>query len=48
MLTFIYRVLIAVVLFFIVVNMLREKDIRNQAVGVMVIIPLLLRLMMVK
>jgi len=48
MLTFIYRALIAVVLFFIFVNMWRETDIRNQAVGVVVIVPLLLRLMMVK
>ncbi|MGI6596969.1 MAG: hypothetical protein ACOX2T_04095 [bacterium] len=48
MLTFIYRALIAVVLFFIVVNVWKEKDIRNQAVGVIVIVPLLLRLLMVK
>lgn len=48
LMTLIYRALITLVLFFILVNIWREKDIRNQAVGAMVTIPLLLRLLMLK
>lgn len=48
MLTVIYQAIIALVMIFILWNMWREKDIRNQAIAAMVIIPLLLRLIMIK
>ncbi len=46
--TLIYRALIALLLFFIQINVWKEEDVRNQAVGAMVTIPLLLRLLMLK
>lgn len=48
MLTLIYRALIALVLVFVVWNIWKDEDIRNQANGAIVIIPFILRLLMIK
>lgn len=48
MLTVIYQGIIALLMVFILWNMWRERDMGNQAIAAMVIIPLLLRLIMIK
>ncbi|BCV23924.1 hypothetical protein [Gelria sp. Kuro-4] len=48
MMTLIYRVILGGVLLATVINMLREKDLKLQANGALVIIPLVLRLLMIK
>jgi len=47
-LTIIYLAIIAILLFFIVWNMLTEKDILVQIDAALIIIPLLLRLFLIK
>ncbi|MEF9974009.1 MAG: hypothetical protein RSJ41_01425 [Clostridia bacterium] len=46
--TYIYLALIAIVLVFVVWNMFTEKKIMNQLNAVMVIVPLVLRLLLIK
>lgn len=48
LLTVIYLAIIAVLLFFIVWNMITEKDIMVQIDAALVIIPLVLRLFLIK
>lgn len=48
MMTLIYRLILGGVLLTTVVNMLRERDLKLQANGALVIIPLILRLLMIK
>ena len=48
MLTWIYRLIVAVVLVLVALDLWNERDWRKQVVAVMVIVPLLLRLVMVK
>lgn len=48
LLTIIYLAIIAVLLFFIIWNMLTEKDIMVQIDAALVIIPLVLRLFLIK
>lgn len=46
--TLIYRTLVAIVLIFTVWNLYDEDDIKKQANNALVIIPLLLRVLMIK
>lgn len=46
--TFIYRILLAIVLFFTLWNLYSEKDLKNQANAALVLIPLILRILMIK
>lgn len=46
--TLIYRALVAIVLFFTIWNLLDEEDVKKQANNALVIIPLLLRVLMIK
>ena len=46
--TLIYRFLVALVLFLTVWNLFDEEDIKKQANNALVIIPLLLRVLMIK
>jgi hypothetical protein len=48
MLTWVYRIIIVVVLVLVALDLWDERDWRKQLVAVMVIVPLLLRLVMVK
>jgi hypothetical protein len=48
MLTWVYRIIIAVVLVLVALDLWDERDWRKQLVAVMVIVPLLLRLVMIK
>jgi len=46
--TLIYRILVLIVLIFTVWNLFDEDDIKKQANAALVIIPLLLRVLMIK
>lgn len=46
--TLIYRLLIAIVLVFTIWNLFEEDSIKNQATAALVVIPLVLRLLMIK
>ncbi len=46
--TLIYRVLVAMVLIFTIWNLYEEEDMMKQANNALVIIPLLLRVLMIK
>ncbi|NLU09892.1 MAG: hypothetical protein GXW90_02925 [Tepidanaerobacter acetatoxydans] len=46
--TLIYRVLLAIVLIFTLWNLFTEGDLKNQANAALVLIPLLLRILMIK
>lgn len=46
--TLIYRALVGIVLIFTVWNLFEEEDIKKQANNALVIIPLLLRVLMIK
>ncbi|MBU5269914.1 hypothetical protein [Clostridium cochlearium] len=46
--TLIYRLLVAIVLIFTVWNLFEEKDIKQQANAALVVIPLVLRILMIK
>jgi len=48
MLTWIYRLIVAVVLVLVALDLWNERDWRKQVVAVMVIVPLLLRVLMIK
>lgn len=48
MITWIYRGIVALVLVFTVWNLFREKSIARQANAALVVIPLVLRLLMIK
>jgi hypothetical protein len=48
MLTWIYRLIVAIVLLLVALDLWDERDWRKQIVAVMVLVPLLLRLAMVK
>jgi hypothetical protein len=48
MLTWVYRIIIVVVLVLVALDLWDERDWRKQLVAVMVIVPLLLRLVMIK
>jgi hypothetical protein len=48
MLTWIYRLIVAVVLVLVALDLRDERDWRKQVVAVMVIVPLLLRVLMIK
>lgn len=48
MMGWIYRAIVGVLGALIVWDLLRERDVRRQAVGAMVLVPLLLRLLMIK
>jgi len=47
-LTIVYLVIIAVLLFFIIWNMFKEKDLMLQIDAALVVIPLILRLLLIK
>lgn len=47
-LTWVYRLIVAVVLALVVLDLWDERDWRRQIVAVMVIVPMLLRLVMLK
>jgi hypothetical protein len=47
-LTWVYRLIVAIVLLLVVFDLWDERDWRKQIVAVMVLVPLLLRLAMVK
>lgn len=46
--TLIYRIIVLIVLLFVVWNLFDEDKIKNQANAAIVIIPLLLRVLMIK
>lgn len=46
--TLIYRILLAIVLIFTIWNLFDEEDIMKQANNALVIVPLLLRVLMIK
>ncbi|WP_315119109.1 hypothetical protein [uncultured Clostridium sp.] len=46
--TLLYRILVALVLIFTIWNLFDEEDIKEQANAALVIIPLLLRVLMIK
>ena len=46
--TLIYRVIAALVLFFTVVNLFEEKEFKKQINAALVVIPLVLRILMIK
>lgn len=46
--TLLYRILVALVLIFTVWNLFEEKDLKKQANAALVVIPLLLRVLMIK
>ena len=46
--TLIYRVIVAFVLFLTVWNLFKEEDMKNQANAALVMIPLVLRVLMIK
>lgn len=48
MMLYIYLIIILYVLVLVVLNMLKEKSILNQLNAAMVVIPLLLRLLLIK
>ncbi len=48
MITLIYRGIIALVIFFTVWNMFTEEDLSKQANAALILIPLTLRLLMIK
>ncbi len=48
MITLIYRLLLVMILFFVVWNLFDEEDIFKQANAAMLIIPLILRILMIK
>ncbi len=48
MLTWVYRLIVALVLVLVTLDLWEERDWRKQLVAVMVMVPLLLRLAMVK
>ncbi len=48
MMTLIYRGIVALLLLLVVWNILDEKDIKQQALSALVIIPLVLRVLMIK
>jgi hypothetical protein len=48
MLTLVYRLIVALVLLLVALDLWEERDWRKQVVAVMVLVPLMLRLVMVK
>ncbi|MBI9106428.1 MAG: hypothetical protein JEZ04_06735 [Spirochaetales bacterium] len=48
MITWIYRLIVLLVSIFVVVNLVSKEKIKDQANAVIVLIPLLLRLLMIK
>lgn len=48
MITLIYRLLLVMILFFVVWNLFDEEDIFKQANAAMLVIPLILRILMIK
>lgn len=46
--TFIYRIIVVLILFLTLWNLFEEKDIKNQANAALVLIPLMLRVLMIK
>lgn len=48
LITFIYRIIVAYVIIFTVWNLYTEKEMKLQANAALVIIPLVLRLLMIK
>lgn len=48
MITLIYRLLLVIILFFVVWNLFDEEDIFKQANAAMLVIPLILRILMIK
>lgn len=48
MITIIYRLLLVMILFFVVWNLFDEEDFFKQANAAMLIIPLVLRILMIK
>lgn len=48
MITIIYRILLAIILVFTVWNLFTEEDIFEQANAALVVIPLILRILMIK
>ena len=48
MITILYRLLVAFILVFVVINLFEEEDILEQANAALVVIPLLMRALMIK
>ncbi|MDO5028305.1 MAG: hypothetical protein Q4E36_03460 [Bacillota bacterium] len=48
MITLIYRLLLVIILFFVVWNLFDEEEIFKQANAAMLVIPLILRILMIK
>lgn len=48
MMTLIYRILLGIILIFTVWNLFTEEDVMKQANNALVVIPLLMRLLMIK
>lgn len=47
-LTLVYRIIAALVLFFTIINLFEEKDFKKQMNAALVVIPLVLRILMIK
>jgi len=48
MITIIYRLIVLLILGFVVSNLLDENDIKKQANNALIVIPLILRVLMIK
>lgn len=48
MITIIYRCIVLLILGFVVINLLDENDIKKQANNALIVIPLILRVLMIK
>jgi len=48
MLTWVYRLLVGVLAILVLWDLFREKGLRRQSIAAMVLVPLLLRLLMIK